>query len=689
MHKIIYFQICAVLFFTHNLFSQSFINTDSILKVAKTATKITESINALNSFAYELRRKDPETGNRIADSTYKITKTINYKEGEADYYALKGTFLFASDLDSSKYFFNKSISIFKQLGNRNMKLSRAYCSIATTNIYLSNYDSCLYYSKLSNSILTVSDFQNDKRFYYRVGMNFKVIGDAYYYLGVLDSSMNNYMKAEQILNYTGDLNATSICLIGLSCVLSLNNQYDKAIEKLKIVIRLEKELKNYQNLNLAYSNIGNFLCYSKNFKEANKYIDSAMTLGREKNLYRNLSSNYLGLGFIAMQQKECKKALSLFIKGLKLATENENEFIKKGLNVSIGEAFYCLNDSKNAIIYFEESLKSKDTFKDNQLQAYKGLSDCYEKIKDLGNAFFYLKKYNSLNDSLYNLEKNNAINNLENKYEVKEKEKEINFLSMQNNIGASNTKQEYVQKLIVISILILVILVSIILFRKYRISKIIEEQEAINKERIRIARDLHDDLGATISSISIYSSAVKQKLTDKNIKETERILDRISEDAQEMVTGMSDMVWAISPENNTVEKLTDRLHSYGSGLMQLKEIQFTLHCKQAATNTRLSLELRKNIFLIFKEAINNAVKYSDASRANLNVFFKEAFLIFEISDNGKGFDIEKYESATGGNGLKNMEQRAKEINAELIIQSNSDRGTVIKLTISLPKNGEN
>ncbi len=228
------------------------------------------------------------------------------------------------------------------------------------------------------------------------------------------------------------------------------------------------------------------------------------------------------------------------------------------------------------------------------------------------------------------------------------------------------------------------ILLVLVLFRKYRKFKIISEQEAINKERLRIARDLHDDLGATISSISIYSTAVKQKLSEGNITETEKILDRISEDAQEIVTGMSDMLWTISSENITIENLTDRIHSYGAGLMQLKDIHFTLSCSQTIGSIKLPIEVRKNIFLIFKEAINNAVKYSEASKANFNISLVDGSILFKISDNGKGFEVKMQESEVIGNGLRNMEQRALEIHSELVIISNHSLGTVISLRIPIP-----
>jgi signal transduction histidine kinase len=101
-----------------------------------------------------------------------------------------------------------------------------------------------------------------------------------------------------------------------------------------------------------------------------------------------------------------------------------------------------------------------------------------------------------------------------------------------------------------------------------------ENEQTLLNERLRISRDLHDDMGATLSSISVYSAAVKQRLLNGNKTEAIAMLDRISEDAQEMVSNMGDMVWMINPQNDSVAKLLERMQNYSINLLLARQIEF-------------------------------------------------------------------------------------------------------------------
>jgi signal transduction histidine kinase len=227
-------------------------------------------------------------------------------------------------------------------------------------------------------------------------------------------------------------------------------------------------------------------------------------------------------------------------------------------------------------------------------------------------------------------------------------------------------------------------------FYNFRKRKKIEKLQALADERLRISRDLHDDMGASLSSISVFSSAVKQKLMNNETSAAEHLLDRMSTDAEEMVTSMSEMVWTISPHNDTIEKLTDRLQVYAAGMLSAKNISFSLECDEDLKNKKLPVYMRKNIFLILKEAINNAAKYSDASEVKLRVSKKENHFVAVLSDNGKGFEFSAHKNKNGeaGNGLKNMRQRADEVQAQLEIISEINKGSSVTFMCFIPKIGE-
>jgi len=203
-----------------------------------------------------------------------------------------------------------------------------------------------------------------------------------------------------------------------------------------------------------------------------------------------------------------------------------------------------------------------------------------------------------------------------------------------------------------------------------RLNQILKLQRIRNK----IASDLHDDVGSTLSSISIFSELAKQQS-----KEVTPLLNQIGENARNMLDTMADIVWTINPENDNFEKIILRMRSFAYNLLGAKNIAFEFDADESISKLKLPMEVRKNLFLIFKEAANNMAKYSEASRALFSIKYSNHQIKFLIRDNGKGFDEA---TVAKGNGLKNMKRRAKEIGAQLLIESGIGDGTTIQLTIN-------
>ena len=141
---------------------------------------------------------------------------------------------------------------------------------------------------------------------------------------------------------------------------------------------------------------------------------------------------------------------------------------------------------------------------------------------------------------------------------------------------------------------------------------------------------------------------------------------------------MSDIVWTINPHNDSFDKIIFRMRSLTYNLLKAKKIECTFKSDEELSKINLSMEIRKNFYLIFKEALNNLVKYSEASRASVLVTFENRIVSFVIRDNGIGFDND---SLNSGNGISNMKKRAEEINAELNIESVPGVGTSIQLNL--------
>ncbi len=216
--------------------------------------------------------------------------------------------------------------------------------------------------------------------------------------------------------------------------------------------------------------------------------------------------------------------------------------------------------------------------------------------------------------------------------------------------------------------------------RKKLVEAVKEKEAAVLKERLRISRDLHDDIGATLSSISMCAQTAQYHLSNSDLTKTGEFLQRINTDAHDMVSGMSDMVWLINPGNDTMEKLFDRVRLYASSILSAKGILFISDDELHFNKISLLIDERRNVYLILKEFINNAAKYSNCKEVKLQIERTNNEIALKISDNGIGFHPSVIETETG-NGLKNMKQRAREINARFNLKSDNGLGTQLELAL--------
>ena len=205
---------------------------------------------------------------------------------------------------------------------------------------------------------------------------------------------------------------------------------------------------------------------------------------------------------------------------------------------------------------------------------------------------------------------------------------------------------------------------------RYRLQQILRLQNIRN----RIASDLHDDIGSTLNSISVYSEVAKN-----DPEKREYSMNMIGESSRKVIDAMSDIVWTINPANDNFENIILRMRSLAYNLLRAKDIEFTFKADETLNHLRLSLEKRRNFYLIFKEALNNLIKYSLAKRVQISLLYHSNAITLLIRDDGIGFDATK---KYNGNGLTNIRKRAKEINAQLHIESGEGIGTSIQLTFN-------
>lgn len=205
-----------------------------------------------------------------------------------------------------------------------------------------------------------------------------------------------------------------------------------------------------------------------------------------------------------------------------------------------------------------------------------------------------------------------------------------------------------------------------------KISKFLIEERL----RMKIARDLHDEMGSTLTSINIISKLAMEHADGNELLREQ--LQKIKDHSGQIMDSMSDIIWAINPYNDSLEKLVLRMKEQAAEMMDPVGMQYTFSDEASHVPVLLNPEQRKEIFLIFKEAIHNAVKYSHAQKLEIVLRLEENQLLLSVKDDGVGFSTE---AKVAGNGLRNMRGRAGQLNALLHISSKPGAGTLIDLTV--------
>lgn len=219
----------------------------------------------------------------------------------------------------------------------------------------------------------------------------------------------------------------------------------------------------------------------------------------------------------------------------------------------------------------------------------------------------------------------------------------------------------------------ILIVSAVYLLYRYQLNKRLE----VERLRYRISRDLHDDIGSTLSSINILARSSMGKNSEQDESNTV-LLQKIQQRSQRTLDAMDDLIWNTKPENDSLESLIIRMREYAAEVLEAAGINYTLNCPATIHHLKLDMQQKKNLYLIFKEAVNNLAKYSKSSNAMIGFDYQKKFLHMLIADEGSGFS---YTSIKKGNGLDNMQSRAAEMNAQFDIQSGNGRGTTIRVNV--------
>jgi signal transduction histidine kinase len=217
-------------------------------------------------------------------------------------------------------------------------------------------------------------------------------------------------------------------------------------------------------------------------------------------------------------------------------------------------------------------------------------------------------------------------------------------------------------------------LLAIYLLYKYRITHLLRLQ----KVRNTIATNLHDDIGSTLTNISILTELSKKNISEPAI--AEKFLHRISEEAMQTQQALDEIIWNVNTRHDSLQETFARMRRYTAELFESSEMQCHIHIDEIEENKKLDIEQRRDIYLIYKECLNNIYKHANAKNIYIEVLHQGHSIYMQIRDDGKGFITS---ATTERNVKRNLTDRAKKWKGLLIFVSEPDKGTGIKITIPI------
>ncbi len=369
------------------------------------------------------------------------------------------------------------------------------------------------------------------------------------------------------------------------------------------------------------------------------------------------------------------------LKALAIADKHDNEMGRSTGYTTIGLLYKAQKDYPTAEACLKKALTSaeKQGSKDDSKTINQHLADLYAEQQRYRLAYEFQSQKNRLIDSATTVRTNSEVQRLVARYETEKKEAQINLLRQEARLRDDQLEQTRFRTNALLAggilLLLLGVAVSAWLLNRARLRRL---EEAL-KLRQQIARDLHDEVGSTLSSISLLSGHTDTLLSQNRPESAQKMVQKIYADARQILESIDEIIWTINPGNDSLHRIALRLQEYAQPLMESRNILFSLVSDPALDDLPVSMGVRRNLYLIGKEAINNLVKYSQATHATVRFERGKDQIAVVIEDNGRGFDPAQLSTR---NGQASMQQRAEAIGGALTVQSAVGDGTRLKLVVN-------
>ncbi len=547
-----------------------------------------------------------------------------------------------------------------------------------------------YQTKIANTTKFLKIYQDNvakaQKINYKKGIadSYSNLSLMYYFQGKYDLNTKFMLKATRLYQQLNlkDKQANSFAVYGYQLKL---RDMNSAVMYMQKGMKLAESIKDEFSLSGIYD-------YYGVLKEMQNELDSALffynkSLKIKEKLKDNTGIPYSAnkIALVKLMQNKPREAKSLLDYAFKIRKDIKDIYgIAENLNY-YGFYFKQIKEDKRSINYFNQAIEwsKKHDFPYLTQDNFKELSSVYERNKDFRKALQAFKNHIEVKDSIFNSDVRNKQSELDIEYETEQKEKEI-------LIQKAKLAEKNLWILGGFSLTIIAILLGFLLFSKQKQKTLqlqkenelkdallkIETQNKLQEQRLRISRDLHDNIGSQLTFIISTIDNLKYGLKDNDQKIINK-LHSLSGFTKETIAELRDTIWAMNKDKISFEDLKIRISNFiENAQIASNGIDFEFNCQDNFAPVSLSSVEGINSYRIIQESINNALKHAKATKVSVEVLCENQFIEIIIKDNGIGFDEE---NTVLGNGLSNLKKRAKELNGEILVTSQLKKGTTIVL----------
>ena len=590
--------------------------------------------------------------------------------------------------DSAFVYGNMALELSKQMGNATGE-AQAYNDIGILYYDLAEYSKSMdYYRKSLRIRSRMKDSMGVAALYNKLGL-------VHQNMFKMDSAIFYATKALKIYEEKNRIRYVAIIKNNVANIYKGLKQYKKALNAHIDIAEINKANNDYRGLTRSYNNIANAYILLKDTTNSMAFYKKSMSLAETHNYKKELAALYNNYAGILQGKGMYKEAISHTLKSLNLRKELKDKYGIASSSLHLAGLYLDIKDFKKAEnhLYLGLTLSEESSTNELRLDAYDKLASYYAFRKNADSVIYYKELSNKLKDTVFSQQVIKEVAEVQEKYNAAEREKEIfaQRADLAEKELAINNKNNQLIGLCALVLVIAILGYLLVNQQKLKNAQIqkenelknalirIESQNRLQEQRLRISRDLHDNIGSQLTFIISSIDNLQYGVKTKNDKLTNK-LKSISEFTKETIYELRDTIWAMNKSEISLEDLQARISNFVDKAKETSQtIYFAFNIDEALTNDVDFTSVKgMNIYRIIQEAINNAIKYAEASEIQISIQKESEGIEILVSDNGKGFDINNVDM---GNGIRNMEKRASDIDAFIDIHTEINKGTSVVLRV--------